>query len=306
MSQSGGLELKTASDIGVAAAALLAAMKIIAYAIEMGWFLLAGSGALLASYKENPYRTYAMDRALGRPRIFSRKSVEDDAPRFWKLWGIVFKTPILVPLVYICVGLGASHAHSILLFAFGFEALILGVFVLTVPVVLRLTLGPYDVLNPDLKLPPGLANRLYEGRRNSLGLYVLLLLALTLLCFASAYDALGAVPGVLLAHQDRSASLVQWTYSAITISSTEGLGDIDVHSDGVRTAVGLQMMLGPISLAWVASMFFGQGLPPDVQAKLETTKPSSKPTAPQQRRRRAQDRSPTSPGRPAARRRKPQ
>ena len=244
-------------NFGLAAVLLLVAAKCVAYFWEMCWFALRGTQKLLPAYECDRERTYEKDQIVGRPRLFSRRAERADASTGWRIWAVIFKTPTVVLVLFAGTAGTAAHAAPVLLICTAVLASVFGVAILLVPVVMRLVLGPYDVLNPDLQLPGFVARRMYEGRSNSLGLYALVLIALTILSFGSAYEALGSIPGVLLP-SSASSDPVKWLYSAINISATEGLGDVTLTSDGVRAVVAAQMTLGPLALAWVVSSFFSE------------------------------------------------
>lgn len=254
-------------------AAALSVAKTSAYVIETGWFAVRGH-TLREHYHNCPNRTYALDRENGRPRPLSIDSDSREGSGVWRrAWELAFKAPIVVTINYIVIAMCARWGSAPVLVAVAAASAVLGVCMVLSPVVFRLTLGPYDALNPDLRVWRPLAKRIYLSPSPSsatavLTLYSLALIILTIMSFSAAYTALGAIPGIVTDAPYTSTSPVRWLYSAVSVSATEGLGDIRVQSDWVRLLVMAQMLLGPLALTWVVTAFFGASLPQEVVDRL--------------------------------------
>jgi hypothetical protein len=238
------------------ALAIVVLMKTYSYLREGVWFARFGRSQLLPQYKIDPERTYEKDALVGRPRSVSWRFATSPAGPMHVL-GVLFKTPTLVAAVSVVSMIFARWSPEVVAVGFALCLVLLVVTALLTAVTLRLVLGPYDALNPDLRLPRLIRTHIYNDGK-SIGIYVLALLFVTVVGFTAVYANVGgAIAGAFTEQQ--SVDPIRWLYFTLTGAATVGYGDVHAQSDFARSLVILQMGAGSLVLAWALAAFFGEG-----------------------------------------------
>jgi hypothetical protein len=170
-------------------ACLLLLAKTYSYFVETVWFAKHGAARLLPSYVSDQQRSHEKDIAAGRPmplvgRIYSSGSDNRSSLQTWAILG--FKAPaIVMAAAAVSFGVGTwCPAPLALTFSVCMAVLLLGI--LLTALTMRLVLGPYDALNPDLNLGPRISRYVYRDRQ-PLSLYILVLIGISIVGFASIY-----------------------------------------------------------------------------------------------------------------------
>lgn len=262
----------------------LLVLKSWAYFVEWHWMFFHDGAARLRRVRMRRYRrhgaksymresrlAYQEEIKVGRPRLFTRNSDIDSSSRcFTTFFGYLFKTPSLVIACTVGTFLvlpRAPRGLSMIVactFAFIILATLLGA------LIGRVTLGPLDQLNPDLGVgrSGGKDDRkaILYAEASPLGRYLLVLLALAVLGFASTYANLSnAAPATFIQStgcpHPHTSNPLEWLYFAATVGSTVGFGDITAASTLGRTFVIAQLLAGALFITWIAAVFAGEPLP---------------------------------------------
>jgi hypothetical protein len=264
-------------SLATAATVVLAAvycMKIVAYVVDIGWLRfgrirpangeprVSGASILRADYHQKRVRERRDDIELGRPRLFSRTADEGKGNRLQKVLAFLFRTPTLVLLALTLFALESVAADWALAFA-SVSLCALTIIMLVAALVTRLTLGPLDQFNPDLRVPTSDKGFL-APQSSALGRYLLVLIGLTVISFSVIYSLIYEVsPGSFDMGTPPQTDVTAWLYFSATIASTVGFGDFHAASPLGRVAVLAQLGAGTILVTWIAAVFLGEEAPPE-------------------------------------------